>query len=126
MLATRHRDTPGELAIRSAAHRLGLRYLVDQQLPGMRRRADMLFMRAKVAVFSDGCFWHACPLHATWPKSNSGWWRDKIQSNARRDRETDARLAAAGWEVLRFWEHENAALAAKKIAVVVRRRSAQQ
>src|SRR4051794_5948366 len=103
MRSTRQRDTPCELALRSAAHRLGLRYRVDWQLPGTRRRADLAFPRAKVLVFVDGCFWHGCPRHGTWPRANSSWWRDKILSNKRRDRDTTARARGLGWTVLRVW-----------------------
>jgi len=121
MLATPRRDTPCELALRSAVHRLGLRFRVDWPLPGTRRRADVAFVGAKVVVFVDGCFWHACPIHATWPKANGAWWRKKILGNGRRDRDTDAKLMAAGWAVLRFWEHEDPERAARKVARAVNR-----
>jgi DNA mismatch endonuclease (patch repair protein) len=122
MLATSRRDTPPELALRSALHDLGLRYRVDWPLPGTRRRADLSFVGAKVVVFVDGCFWHACPIHATWPKANGAWWRCKILANVARDRDTDSRLKKAGWKVLRFWEHEDSERAARSIARVVSRR----
>src|SRR5688572_32846118 len=69
MQATRRRDTPGEIALREALRALGVRYRVDVTLPGTRRRADVAFLRAKIAVFVDGCFWHGCPTHGTWPKA---------------------------------------------------------
>jgi DNA mismatch endonuclease (patch repair protein) len=116
MQVTRRRDTPGELALRSALRALGLRYRVDLALPGTRRRADVAFVGAKVAVFVDGCFWHGCPEHGTWPKANAGWWREKIEGNVSRDRDTDLKLSAAGWRVLRFWEHDNPQVAARTIA----------
>jgi DNA mismatch endonuclease (patch repair protein) len=124
MQATPRRDTPCELAIRSAVHKLGLRYRVDWSIPGTRRRADLAFPGARVAVFVDGCFWHGCPTHGTWPKANAQWWRDKINTNIRRDRETDDRLQRDGWRVLRFWEHEQIGPAARKIALAVRQRTA--
>lgn len=116
MQATRRRDTPGELALRRALHSLGLRYRVDVSLPGTRRRADVAFSKAKVAIFVDGCFWHGCPVHGTWPKANAAWWRAKIEANQKRDRDTDRRLRRAGWRVLRFWEHVNATQAAQRVA----------
>src|SRR5262245_60414928 len=116
MQATRRRDTPGELAVRTALRSLGFRYRVDVTLPGTRRRADIAFAQAKLAVFVDGCFWHGCPEHGTWPKANASWWREKIETNRSRDRDTDAKLKAEGWTVLRFWAHDDAAVAARAIA----------
>lgn len=110
------RDTPAEKALRSALHREGLRFRVDMApLPGLRRRADIVFRSAKVAVFVDGCFWHGCPIHGTWPKANSEWWRQKIERNKQRDTETDQRLAEAGWRVIRVWEHDDLTEAAQRV-----------
>lgn len=120
MSRTGARDTAPELALRRALHASGLRYRVQRQLlSGVRRRADVVFGPAKVAVFVDGCFWHGCPEHATWPKHNRDFWREKIESNRRRDHDTDARLAAAGWLVIRVWQHEDPLLAAERIAATV-------
>ena len=121
MSAQRQRDTKGELELRSLLHRRGLRFRVHAPLPGLRRRSDIVFTRARVAVFVDGCFWHGCPEHGTWPKQNADWWREKIEANQRRDRDTDARLRAAGWTVIRVWEHDDPSQAADRIAEVVRR-----
>jgi DNA mismatch endonuclease (patch repair protein) len=119
MTRQRRRDTGPEMAIRRLLFARGLRYRVDAALPGMRRRADMLFRSAKVAVFVDGCFWHGCPEHGTRPKSNASWWAEKIATNVQRDRDTDQRLAMAGWHVMRVWEHEPAAEAARRIADLI-------
>ena len=107
MLGNRSRDTGPEKALRSLLHRRGLRYRVAAKpIPGMRRTADVVFTRAKVAVFIDGCFWHGCPDHFVQPKTNSAYWQQKIAGNVHRDRDTDSRLAEQGWLVLRFWEHQ--------------------
>jgi DNA mismatch endonuclease (patch repair protein) len=79
-------------------------------------------MRAKVAVYLDGCFWHSCPVHATTPKSNRQWWVDKLKANVTRDRDTDRRLTEAGWLALRVWEHEDPEVAADRIERLVRDR----
>ncbi|MCX5271579.1 very short patch repair endonuclease [Streptomyces virginiae] len=101
------RNTTPELAVRRLLHAAGLRYRLQVKVPGMPRRTiDIAFPGAKVAVFLDGCFWHGCPEHATQPKANAQWWREKLDKNMARDRETSELLAAAGWTVLRFWEHE--------------------
>ncbi|CAM5659614.1 DNA mismatch repair protein Vsr OS=Streptomyces aurantiogriseus OX=66870 GN=GCM10010251_66420 PE=3 SV=1 [Streptomyces aurantiogriseus] len=100
------KNTGVELAVRRLLHAAGLRYRVEFPVPGMpRRRIDVAFPRAKVAVLIDGCFWHGCPQHATHPKANADWWRSKLDRNMARDRETTEHLVAQGWTVLRFWEH---------------------
>jgi DNA mismatch endonuclease (patch repair protein) len=71
-------------------------------------------------VFVDGCFWHGCPEHASWPKANAQWWREKIEGNRARDRDTDRRLRGDGWMVMRIWEHEVMAEAADRVESVVR------
>lgn len=115
------RGTRPELAIRSALFRMGLRYRVDARpLKGVRRKADLVFASARLAVFVDGCFWHGCPLHGTWPKANAEFWRAKIEANQRRDADTDRRLTEAGWTFIRVWEHEDPATAAARIAEVLR------
>jgi DNA mismatch endonuclease, patch repair protein len=68
-----------------------------------------------VAVFVDGCFWHGCPIHGTSPKANAEWWKEKIEANERRDRDTDRELTEQGWRVVRIWEHENVELAVRQI-----------
>lgn len=124
MQRTPRRDTPCELKLRSAIHRMGLRFRVDWPLPGTRRRADLAFTRARVAVFVDGCFWHRCPVHGTLPKANAPWWQEKLTANALRDRDTDARLTASGWCVLRFWEHDDMMFAADRVRHLVLGRQA--
>lgn len=123
MQNTRRRDTPAELGLRRVLHLRGLRYRVDfQPLVGLRRRADVVFTRAKVAVFCDGCYWHGCPEHRSWPKANADWWRAKIETTQARDADTSRRLEDAGWVVIRVWEHEPPDEAVERIAAVVRER----
>jgi DNA mismatch endonuclease (patch repair protein) len=123
MQRTPQRDTPCERQLRSAVYRLGLRFRVDSPLPEMRRRADLLFARARVAVFVDGCFWHGCPTHGTWPKANAEWWRAKIESNRHRDADTDRALARQGWAVIRAWAHADMERVAHEVAQTVAARS---
>jgi len=124
MTAQRQRDTAVEVALRSALHRLGLRFRIDRRpLATLRQRADLVFVTARVAVFVDGCFWHGCPEHATWPRTNAAWWRDKLEANRARDARTNAALQAAGWTVVRVWEHASTADSAARVAAIVRRRS---
>jgi len=121
MQGNRRRDTRPELAVRQAAHALGLRYRVDARpLSDLNRRADLVFTRAKVAVFVDGCYWHGCPEHHTAAKTNAAYWGPKISGNRGRDAETDQLLREAGWVTVRIWEHEDARKAAERIASVFR------
>lgn len=127
MLNTPTRDTPAELAIRRELHRRGLRYFVDRKVAGVgRRRPDIVFPRLQIAVFVDGCYWHACPEHGSVPKVNTEWWRRKFDTTVARDRDTDEILRAAGWLVLRFWEHDQAIAAANAIEQAVRERREQR
>ncbi|MEV4522679.1 very short patch repair endonuclease [Micromonospora tulbaghiae] len=120
MRANRSRDTRPEMALRSAVHALGLRYRVDRQpLAGLRRKADLVFAGPRVAVFVDGCFWHGCPEHYRPSTRNSEFWSSKIEGNRNRDAQTDEKLAAAGWTVIRVWEHEDTQQAASRIAQAV-------
>lgn len=121
MRSNRGRDTRPELALRSAVHALGLRYRVNTRpLSRVRRTADLVFSRARVAVFLDGCFWHGCPQHHTVAATNAGFWADKVTANRRRDADTDRLLADAGWISLRIWEHEDPGEAAQRVRAVVR------
>jgi len=116
------RDTRHEIELRRELHRRGLRYRVDRGvLPGVRRRADIVFVRARVVCFSDGCWWHRCPQHGTAAKANKDWWDAKLAGNVERDRDTDQRLSEAGWSVIRVWEHEDVVAAADRIEAVVRK-----
>lgn len=117
MQANRSRDTSPELAVRRRLHAAGLRYRVAYRPdPAMRRTADIVFTRQRVAVFVDGCYWHACPEHGTAARSNADYWSAKLPRHVTRDADTTARLENAGWVVMRFWEHEDPGEVAAKIA----------
>lgn len=110
-----------ERALRSAVHALGLRYRVNHRIEaaGIRVRPDMVFTSRRVCVFSDGCFWHRCPEHATDPKANSDYWAPKLLANVERDRRVDEALRSEGWAVMRVWEHEDPVEAAERVAAVI-------
>jgi DNA mismatch endonuclease, patch repair protein len=128
MRAIRRTGTKPELALRRALHRQGYRFRKDYRLDlaeGKRVRPDIAFTARRVAVFVDGCFWHACPDHGTKPANNTWYWEPKLRRNVERDRAADDALAAAGWDVVRVWEHEtlDAAVAAV-LAALARSRPA--
>jgi DNA mismatch endonuclease (patch repair protein) len=123
MQAQRTRDTAPEMAVRRLLHAMGLRYRVDRSpLPGLRRRADIVFGPAQVAVYIDGCFWHCCPRHGTRPISNASWWENKLAGNRARDADTDQHLRDADWISIRIWEHEDPKVAAEEIRRIVQGR----
>jgi DNA mismatch endonuclease (patch repair protein) len=124
MRSNKGRDTKPEVALRSAVHALGLRYRVSTRpVKEIRRTADLVFSRAKVAVFLDGCFWHGCPDHHTVAVTNGEFWAAKVEANRARDRDTDRKLADAGWVTVRVWEHEDPLVAAHRIQDMVVERS---
>jgi DNA mismatch endonuclease (patch repair protein) len=116
MSRQKSRNTQVEIDLRKRLYAAGLRYRIHRRpIPGIRREADIVFGAARVAVFVDGCFWHGCPEHATWPKRNAEFWRKKIEGNQWRDANTDALLVEAGWLVVRVWEHEAVETAADRV-----------
>ncbi|MBM7775982.1 DNA mismatch endonuclease (patch repair protein) [Actinokineospora baliensis] len=126
MRGNRGRDTAPELALRALLHRRGLRYRVSARpLADSRRTADVVFPKARVAVFVDGCFWHGCPEHHRPASVNSAFWRNKIEGNRARDEDTTSVLEAAGWKVIRAWEHDDPAVTAHQVETVVRQRTAE-
>lgn len=107
MRAQMRSGTRPEKLLRSALHRKGHRFRVGLRVPGAPRRTiDIAFTRDRIAVFVDGCFWHRCPMHAAPVRTNGAWWDAKLAANVARDRDTDRTLTAAGWTVVRVWEHE--------------------
>lgn len=122
MQANRSTDTKPEKALRSAVHALGLRFRVNHRIDagGVRVRPDIVFTARQLCVFSDGCFWHRCPQHATTPRANSDYWQRKLAGNVDRDRRVDRALCQAGWTVIRVWEHADPIEAAARIARAVR------
>jgi DNA mismatch endonuclease (patch repair protein) len=121
MRANKGKDTKPELSLRRIVHAKGLRYRVNHRpLSDLRRTADLVFTRAKVAVFVDGCYWHGCPQHHRPSNANRGFWSKKIDTNRARDQDTNRRLDEAGWRVIRIWEHEDVELAAERIVEAAR------
>ena len=118
MRGNRRANTRPEVALRSELHRRGLRFRKDYFLPirGARGiRADVVFTRARLAVFVDGCFWHGCPEHGHTPKRNTGYWGPKLKRNRRRDQLVTSRLSEDGWRVIRLWEHVPPAAGAAEV-----------
>ncbi|CAN7279931.1 very short patch repair endonuclease [Acidovorax sp. LjRoot117] len=120
MAKVKQKDTAAEITLRRELFRNGMRYRVNfVVLEKPRRVADIALPGLRIAVFVDGCFWHGCPQHATWPKQNAEFWRQKIEANRLRDADTNSRLLELGWTVLRFWEHESPVAAAAAVAQTV-------
>lgn len=101
------KNTKPEMLLRRQIHALGGRYRLQRRV-APRILADVAFLKEKVAVFVDGCFWHGCPVHGkrqfTGPNAQN--WTAKIQRNQERDRRATRHAEKDGWQVLRFWECE--------------------
>ena len=124
MRAIKRTDTKPEIELRRLLHRQGLRFRKDYRLdlPGGRVRPDVVFTRARVAVFLDSCFWHSCPDHGRGPTRNQWYWSPKLARTVERDRQAVAVVEAAGWQVIRIWEHEDLRTAAAVVVAAVNRR----
>lgn len=108
----RRADTSPELRLRRGLWARGLRFRKDFPIrPAGHRavRADIVFPRARLAVFVDGCFWHSCPQHGRVPRSNREYWEAKLRNNRQRDLRVTKALEAECWTVMRVWEHEELA-----------------
>ena len=119
------RDSKPEIALRQQLHRIGLRFRI--QVRGLPGTPDIALTRAKIAIFCDGCFWHACPEHGVLPKANREWWKAKLEANVKRDRNKDSKLRQLGWIPVHVWEHEHVEVATDRIKKLwrERRRSAE-
>ncbi|HEV7463304.1 MAG TPA: very short patch repair endonuclease [Methyloceanibacter sp.] len=119
MRGNRRRDSRAELAVRRELHDRGFRFRVDLpiRVPGRLVRPDVVFTRARLAVFVDGCFWHCCPEHGNAPQTNQSYWQPKLARNIARDRAVDTALSAAGWGILRSWEHESPEAVADRVGI---------
>ena len=104
MKRVKQKNSGAEVALRSAFHAAGLRFRLHRRVEKIG--VDIVFPSARIAVLVDGCFWHGCPAHATYPKTNTSYWLPKLEDNKERDRRQTARLNEAGWTVIRVWEHE--------------------
>lgn len=103
MSRVKNTDTSLEVKFRKILWARDLRYRLGRKLLG---KPDLVFVSAKIAVFIDGCFWHACPMHGQKPKTNTGFWSEKLTKNILRDQKVNAGMIELGWTVVRFWEHE--------------------
>ncbi len=116
MSRIRGQDTRPERILRKALWQAGLRYRLKSALPG---KPDLTFPSARVALFVDGCFWHACPMHVSFPKGNAEFWRLKLANNVERDRRVERELDEMGWRVIRIWEHDLGKAGSKALRNVV-------
>lgn len=114
------RDTAPETALRRSLRARGIRYRLHH--PGLPGRPDVALPASRLAVFVDGCFWHACALHCRPPRNNAGWWAEKLAANTARDRRKDRELADLGWLAVHVWEHEDPEEASNRIADLHRTR----
>jgi DNA mismatch endonuclease (patch repair protein) len=124
------KDTKPEWILRSALHRLGFRYrLGGGGLPG---RPDLILPKYRAVVFVHGCFWHrhADCKRATLPRTNTAFWKEKLERNVARDAEAVAALEALNWKVILVWECElyrdPVAVASRVVAALTEAGAAQE
>jgi len=117
MRRNRRTDSGPEAKARSVLHSRGHRFRKHAAIRTPQRliRPDIVFSRARLAVFVDGCFWHCCPEHGNQPRANTAYWGPKLERNVARDREVDRALSDAGWTVVRAWEHEDPGQVADRV-----------
>jgi DNA mismatch endonuclease (patch repair protein) len=114
-------STKPEVALRKLLHARGLRFRLHRRdLPGS---PDIVMPGARLAVFVDGCFWHACPEHGVLPKNNRDWWAAKLDDNSERDARKDRQLTELGWFPLHLWEHEDVESMADRVETLWRSRT---
>jgi DNA mismatch endonuclease (patch repair protein) len=104
MSQIRGKNTTPEIKLRKMLFAAGIRgYRIHYNLPG---KPDVVFIKKKIAIFVDGCFWHKCPVDFQEPATRKEFWIKKIQSNIDRDKKVNEQLKRDGWTVIRIWEHE--------------------
>ena len=74
--------------------------------PDIFGRPDIYFPELRIAIFLDGCFWHACRKCFKMPSQNRPFWKEKIHRNVLRDRRVNRALKVEGIRVFRLWEHD--------------------
>ena len=97
-----NKDT--ELALAQLLRRHGITGWRRQY--AMFGKPDFVFLKERVALFVDGCFWHGCPKHSNVPVNNRIFWKTKLTNNVLRDKDVSRKLRERGWRVVRIWEHE--------------------
>lgn len=104
MSRIRGSNTSPERAVRAGLRAAGVvGYRIHSSLLG---KPDVVFPKARLVVFIDGCFWHRCPVDYREPSTRQDFWRKKIEGNVARDRQVNRILASKGWKIMRIWEHE--------------------
>jgi len=121
MLSVRRSGTHSEIQLAREFRRLHVTFKTNVQIiPGKRIRPDFIFPKQRVAIFLDGCFWHACPDHGSLPKANRVWWKNKLTRNQERDVASIRVLRARGWVARRFWTHETPQDVATKVIAMLK------
>lgn len=89
-----------------------IEYFRSNNIKGWRRnypikgKPDFVFPKLKIAIFTDGCFWHGHNCRNTKPEQNKEYWAKKRERNIKRDKEVTEYLLHKDWKVLRIWECE--------------------
>jgi DNA mismatch endonuclease, patch repair protein len=104
MTRIKGKNTGPEVKLRKLLFANGIRgYRIYYEIPG---KPDIVFVKKKIAIFIDGCYWHKCPVCFQEPETRKEFWMKKIHSNVERDKKINDKLQKEGWNVIRIWEHE--------------------
>lgn len=103
MAGIKSKDTLPEVRIRKELHQRGYRYrLHSGKLPG---KPDVVLKKHRAVILVNGCFWHmhGCKLFKL-PQSRTEFWKEKLESNVKRDQRNQVLLNQEGWRVFVIWE----------------------
>ena len=103
MVSIKSKNTKPELVIRKLLHSKGYRFKIhDKKLPG---KPDIVMPKHGVVVNVHGCYWHyhGCS-RSNIPKTQTGYWMEKLENNKRRDFQNKKHLKKLGWKVIDVWE----------------------
>jgi DNA mismatch endonuclease (patch repair protein) len=104
MSQIKSKNTKPEKIIRKLLWQHGIKnYRIHYKLPG---KPDIVFLKNRIAIFIDGCFWHKCPKCFRKPATRTTFWMKKIWNNLNRDRKNEEILKNSKWKIIRVWEHD--------------------
>ena len=122
MKLVKSKGTKLEKQLHERLKREKVSFKYQEIISGIKYKPDFILKKYRIAILVNGCFWHVCPRHCSWPKTNADWWRAKLLANVKRDRKIDRILRQNGWSVVHIWEHEKLDHAMTRVRCMIRRK----